>query len=227
MTNATNRLIQSAADEYFPPVQRADADGLLAVGGALTSRRLIAAYARGLFPWYSPGEPVLWWSPDPRCVIFPQQFNPSRSLKKAARRAQFEFTLDADFARVMNECAAARPEGTWITAEMKRAYGNLHKLGVAHSVEVWQNKNLRGGLYGVSLGGVFFGESMFSRVTDASKVALMFLLDRLTQWDFRLLDCQVCSPHLTRLGATPIARAEFINRLQDGLQLPGRPGNWR
>ena len=222
--------------EDFPPLEAATEEGVLAVGGDLGEARLIAAYRGGIFPWYGPGEPIIWWSPDPRCVIFPEKFRPARSLKKSIRRCHFDFTLDTAFAQVIAECAARRDRvnrganrgasGTWITAEMARAYTGLHRSGIAHSAEIWQRGRLVGGLYGVALGGVFFGESMFSRVTDASKAALALLIVRLLQWDFRLIDCQVSSAHLLSLGAEEIPRTEFIGHLQAALNLPGKPGNW-
>ncbi|MDD9811995.1 MAG: leucyl/phenylalanyl-tRNA--protein transferase [Gammaproteobacteria bacterium] len=228
----------------FPPLRAARADGLLAVGGDLSEARLVAAYRRGIFPWYESGGPLLWWSPDPRCVLFPQRLKVSRSLARRLRRGDFDFTLDAAFARVISACAAPRAGkrgdgggdggggdggGTWLTADMMRAYTALHRRGIAHSAEAWRGGpggELVGGLYGVALGGVFFGESMFSRESDASKVALARLVERLRAWGFVLIDCQVTSPHLLRLGAEEIARAEFIARLQAALKLPGKPGNW-
>ena len=218
--------------ETFPPPEAATPEGLLAIGGDLSERRLMAAYRSGIFPWYGAGEPILWWSPDPRCVIFPARFKASRSLKKSLRRQAFRFTLDTAFERVIAECAAPRHAsrdgagGTWITAEMAQAYIGLHRSGVAHSAEIWQRDRLVGGLYGLALGGVFFGESMFSRETDASKAALALLIERLLKWDFRLIDCQIRSAHLLRLGAEEIPRSEFIARLQSALALPGKPGNW-
>lgn len=207
-------------------------EGLLAVGGDLSEARLLAAYRGGIFPWYGRGQPILWWSPDPRCVLFPSRFKPSRSLKKSIRQGRFRFTLDTAFARVIGECAAPRDsasggtDSTWITAEMARAYIGLHRSGIAHSAEIWQRERLVGGLYGLALGGAFFGESMFSRVADASKAALAGLVERLLRWDFRLIDCQVSSPHLLSLGAEEIPRAEFMAQLQSALDLPGKPGGW-
>ena len=222
--------------EDFPPLEAATKEGLLAIGGDLSEARLLKAYRSGIFPWYGASEPILWWSPDPRCVLFPDQFKCSRSLMKSIRRSRFHCTLDAAFERVIAECSVPRntsrntsqdaASGTWITAEMTRAYVGLHRCGVAHSVEVWQQDRLVGGLYGIALGGVFFGESMFSRVSDSSKAALAFLIERLRRWDFCLIDCQVTSPHLLSLGAEEIPRAEFITRLQSALRLPGHPGNW-
>lgn len=217
----------------FPPLEAANQDGLLAVGGNLSEECLLNAYYRGIFPWYTEGEPILWWSPDPRCVIFPEKFKPSHSLKRSIRKQGFTFTMDTAFARVIAECAAPRDtdadnsgSGTWITAEMAHAYTGLHHSGFAHSAEIWQHEQLVGGLYGIALGGVFFGESMFSRVVDSSKAALAMLIEQLLQWDFRLIDCQVCSPHLLRLGAEEIPRTKFIAHLQSALRLPGQPGNW-
>lgn len=215
----------------FPPPDTAPDEGLLAVGGGLSEARLVAAYRSGIFPWYGPGEPVLWWSPNPRCVLFPERFKVSRSLAGSMRRGGFEFTLDTAFARVISECAAPRrgagqSGGTWITPEMKRAYTALHRNGIAHSAEVRRRGQLVGGLYGLAIGGVFFGESMFSRVSDASKVALARLVERLREWDFCLIDCQVCSPHLLSLGAEALPRAEFLRRLPSALQRPGKPGRW-
>ncbi|MGI9311784.1 MAG: leucyl/phenylalanyl-tRNA--protein transferase [bacterium] len=218
-----------ASGEWFPPLHAASEEGLLAVGGDLSEQRLLAAYRRGIFPWYGPGEPILWWSPDPRCVIFPDKFEPSRSLRKSIRRYRCGFRLDTAFERVIAECAAPRDNnnddddtnGTWISDEMMRAYIGLHRRGVAHSAEVWRRGELIGGLYGIALGGAFFGESMFSRAADASKVALALLIEQLLRRDFRLIDCQVCSPHLLRLGAEPIARERFIARLESALRRPG------
>ncbi|MDD9858379.1 MAG: leucyl/phenylalanyl-tRNA--protein transferase [Gammaproteobacteria bacterium] len=215
----------------FPPPHAATDEGLLAVGGGLSEARLVAAYRSGIFPWYGPGEPVLWWSPNPRCVLFPERFKVSRSLAGSMRRGGFEFTLDTAFARVISECAAPRrgagqAAGTWITPEMARAYTALHRSGIAHSAEVRRRGQLVGGLYGLAIGGVFFGESMFSRASDASKVALARLIECLLEWDFCLIDCQVCSPHLLSLGAEALPRAEFLKRLPSALKRPGKPGLW-
>ncbi|MDD9875751.1 MAG: leucyl/phenylalanyl-tRNA--protein transferase [Gammaproteobacteria bacterium] len=215
----------------FPPPHAATDEGLLAVGGGLSEARLVAAYRSGIFPWYGPGEPVLWWSPNPRCVLFPERFKVSRSLAGSMRRGGFEFTLDTAFARVISECAAPRrgagqAAGTWITPEMARAYTALHRSGIAHSAEVRRRGQLVGGLYGLAIGGVFFGESMFSRASDASKVALARLIECLLEWDFCLIDCQVCSPHLLSLGAEALPRAEFLKCLPSALKRPGKPGLW-
>jgi leucyl/phenylalanyl-tRNA--protein transferase len=213
----------------FPDTKYATEEGLLALGGDLSSQRLLSAYRKGIFPWYNPGEPILWWSPDPRCVIFPNQFKPQRSLTKSIRKYRFQFSFDRAFEDVINQCAAPRESGacTWITRDMKESYSLLHRQQFAHSIETWMDGKLVGGLYGISLGGVFFGESMFSRVTDASKAALNFLMSHLVSWDYQLIDCQITSPHLLRLGARDIPRAEFLKRLELALNCNGKPGNWR
>lgn len=218
------------ADAPFPDVGLAEREpnGLLAVGGDLSITRLLNAYRRGIFPWYSPGDPILWWSPDPRTVLRPNAVRISRSLRKTLRKGRFRVSLDRDFDAVIAACAAPRPgsDGTWLVPEMIRAYQHLHRRGVAHSVEVWSDGELAGGLYGVALGGVFFGESMFTRVTDASKVALVHLCRSLDAWGFRLIDCQVLTAHLLRMGAEEIARAEFVRLLARFCALPGREGSW-
>ena len=199
--------------EAFPPVERAlrDPDGLLCAGGDLSSARLLEAYRRGIFPWYSEGQPILWWSPDPRVVLFPGEFRVSRSLGKTLRNRGFETSIDRAFAEVVARCAdtGLRPAGTWISPDMQAAYRELHRLGHAHSVETWLDGRLVGGLYGVALGTAFFGESMFSVERDASKVALKRLVDEAVSHGVGLIDCQVASPHLERLGARCIPRAEF------------------
>lgn len=214
----------------FPPVESASADGLLAVGGDLSCARLLAAYQRGIFPWYNKGQPILWWSPNPRAVLYPEKLNVSRSLHKTLRRDQFQVRFDTCFRDVMYACAAPRVQypdgGTWITDDMVAAYCGLHEMGHAHSVETWQGDSLVGGLYGVACGGVFFGESMFTRTADASKVALAALVSELRAWKFVLIDCQLPSAHLSRMGAESIARADFLAVLKEALQLPGRPGRW-
>ncbi len=269
----------------FPPVEDAlqEPNGLLAAGGDLSPTRLINAYRSGIFPWYNAGEPILWWSPSPRTVIFPAHLKVSRSLRRTLRRGAFHVTLDTQFRQVMEACAAPRrdaqvpwaaapgilppatlvhpctsqdaqerpprkPEGrfrhpasgdtcpsvdgggTWISAEIIDAYCRLHEMGVAHSVEVWQEHDLVGGVYGLALGRVFFGESMFSRVTDASKVALVHLVRQLERWGYTVIDGQVSSPHLYTLGAEDISRAAFITLLQeasDAAEPLGPPGPWQ
>jgi leucyl/phenylalanyl-tRNA--protein transferase len=206
-------LGESDSPEAFPPVEQAlkEPDGLLAAGGDLSAERLLAAYRRGIFPWYSRGQPILWWSPDPRAVLIPSELKVSRSLAKTLRNAGFDVRFDTEFAAVIRACGdrRLRPEGTWISREMRAAYTQLYELGHAHSVEVWRADELLGGLYGVALGKVFFGESMFSRERDASKVALKHLCDRLVAKDFALIDCQMATPHLQSLGARLIPRSEF------------------
>lgn len=205
--------------EPFPPVDNATPDGLLAIGGDLSPQRLVLAYRSGIFPWYTETDPILWWSPDPRCVIFPRQFKPSRSLQKSMRNRGYRFTLDSAFEQVIEACAGPRKtqQGTWLSPPMRKAYIRLARLGIAHSAEVWQDNELAGGLYGIALGSVFFGESMFSHRTDASKVAYARLNEKLLTWGFDMVDCQVTSPHLLRLGAREISREAFMKRLECGL----------
>lgn len=209
----------NAADpgHVFPDVSLAlrEPDGLLAVGGDLSSERILAAYRHGIFPWYSEQQPILWWSPDPRTVLFPASLKISRSLRKTLNRQRLQVTLDTAFSDVVTACAEPRAHsfGTWITTEMADAYGKLHARGFAHSVECWFEQRLVGGLYGVAIGRVFFGESMFSREPDASKVALCHLVRQLTAWGFGLIDCQVHSNHLASLGAEEISRADFVRHL--------------
>jgi leucyl/phenylalanyl-tRNA--protein transferase len=204
--------------DRFPPHEAAlsEPSGLLAAGGDLKPERLIAAYARGIFPWYSPGQPVLWWSPDPREVLWPQEFRRSRSLKRSLRQRGFELHENRDFPAVVSACAAprSRSPGTWITPEMKSAYCALHARGIAHSFEIWRGDALLGGLYGVRLGAVFFGESMFSREPDASKAALAGLVQRSELLRIGLIDCQLPSAHLRSLGSRPIPRRQFLDFLR-------------
>ncbi|MBI5461901.1 MAG: leucyl/phenylalanyl-tRNA--protein transferase [Gammaproteobacteria bacterium] len=214
----------------FPPVEFAlrDPDGLLALGGDLSPARLLTAYRQGIFPWYSEGQPILWWSPDPRMALRPDALKISRSLRKTLRKGAFSITLDQDFAAVMAACAEPRADalGTWITDDMYRAYQRLHALGYAHSVEAWQDGCLVGGLYGVALGKVFFGESMFTRAADASKVAFAHLVRQLHRWGFVLIDCQVYTDHLASLGAAPMQRADFCATLERHAQPQDRTGIW-
>ncbi|RME34548.1 MAG: leucyl/phenylalanyl-tRNA--protein transferase [Deltaproteobacteria bacterium] len=209
-------------DLVFPPAELAEANGLLAVGGDLSSERLLLAYSMGIFPWFNEGDPILWWSPDPRCVLFPGEVHVSRSLRKVLRRAGFQVSFDQDFDGVIRACAQVRcerGEETWITAEMIQAYRVLFRLGYAHSVEVWKQGELVGGLYGVALGRFFFGESMFSRCSNASKVALVNLCYSLRQAGYLLIDCQLPNPHLYSLGARDLARSRFLSLLsQAGLR---------
>ena len=225
------RLSANPSDLRFPPVDLSDPDGLLAVGGDLRPERLLEAYRHGIFPWYSDDQPILWWSPDPRTVLFPDKLHISRSLKRSLRPGIFTVTLDTCFNDVMQHCAGPRPQypdgGTWITAEMLEAYTRLHELGYAHSVETWKERQLVGGLYGVALGGAFFAESMFTHVPDASKVALVSLVRQLQAWEFRIIDCQQASPHVMRFGAEEIPRRDFLDRLTAALTLPERRGRWQ
>ncbi len=200
----------------FPPVHLATEEGLLAVGGDLRPERLILAYRNGIFPWYNPGEPILWWSPDPRLVLFPKELHISRSLRRVLRRATFRVTFNTCFEEVILACARARRpagEGTWITPEMVDAYTRLNELGYAHSVEAWRKDQLVGGLYGISLNHCFFGESMFTATSNASKVAFVTLVKRLERLRFHLIDCQVYTRHLVTLGAREIPRKEFIRQI--------------
>ena len=215
----------------FPPVARAlvEPDGLLAAGGDLSPERLLAAYRRGIFPWYSEGEPILWWSPNPRMALFPDEMKISRSLAKTLRNGDHEVRFDTAFSEVMAACAAAPrrgQSGTWISPEMRNAYRRLHELGHAHSVETWVNGSLAGGLYGVAIGQAFYGESMFTRRRDASKIALARLCERLHAHDFGLIDCQMETSHLASLGARPIPRDEFIGRLETLTSAGNPPGRW-
>lgn len=222
-------VFQLSDSLLFPPPALAREDGLLAVGGDLSVERLLLAYRQGIFPWYSPGEPILWWSPNPRLVLFPEEFHLSKRLGRTIRQQVFSLTFDTDFSGVINQCANLRldeGEGTWLDEAMIRAYCKLHELGHAHSVECWQEGELVGGLYGVSLGAAFFGESMFSLVRDSSKVALAGLVERLKGWNFELIDCQVGTGHLQRLGAREIPGEEFSSRLAQAVAKPGRQGKW-
>jgi len=215
----------------FPPVEQAetDPDGLLAVGGDLSLERLINAYRVGIFPWFNDDQPILWWSPNPRLVLFPEQLHVSRSLRKKLRKGIFTATLDRAFDQVIRACAAPRRDeaGTWIISPMMEAYERLHRHHLAHSVEIWQDGELVGGLYGVALGRMFFGESMFSRVSDASKAALVHLVNCLGAWGYRVIDCQMRTEHLQSLGAEEISREDFCRLLATWTTIPGREGSWR
>ena len=218
-------------DDPFPPVTDALADpnGLLAAGADLSVARLIAAYRQGIFPWYSEDQPLLWWSPDPRMVLFPPEFKLSRSLKKRLYRRGYDIRADSAFDAVMRACAEPRrrQEGTWITAKMIAAYGALHRRGVAHSVETWIGGELAGGLYGVALGRMFYGESMFALATDTSKIALAHLVRQLERWNFGMIDCQMKTAHLASFGARELPRAEFMRKLQELVNYPSSSGEWR
>jgi leucyl/phenylalanyl-tRNA--protein transferase len=216
-------IYQLISEPVFPPPQMADDNGLLAVGGDLSPQRLLLAYSMGIFPWFNEGDPILWWSPDPRFILELDQLHVSRSLAKVLRRGPFTVTFDRSFAGVIDACAELRVqngEGTWITPQLRDSYVQLHNMGFAHSVEVWRADDLVGGLYGVSLGRCFFGESMFHRASNASKVALAELVRRLRHLDFELLDCQMPNDHLRSLGAQGIPREEFLQRLRRGGVMP-------
>ena len=214
----------------FPRVEAAlrDPNGLLAAGADLSPERLLDAYARGIFPWSGEGDPLLWWSPDPRMVLWLGEMHVSRSLRRRLRAGSYRATLDTAFEEVMAGCAAPRADhdGTWITPSMMEAYARLAALGHAHSVEVWADGALAGGLYGVALGRMFFGESMFSRMPDASKVALAILARQLERWRFELVDCQMSTSHLASLGAREIPRVEFVRHVDRLVRLPGVPAPW-
>ncbi len=217
-------------DAPFPPVERAlrRPNGLLCAGGDLSSKRLLDAYRRGIFPWFSEGEPILWWSPDPRMVLFPAEVKLSRSLVKTLRRRRYEVRLDSAFAEVIRACSEPRPgqNGTWITPEMQQAYLRLHELGHAHSVETWIDGQLAGGLYGLGLGRAFYGESMFSRIADASKIALAHLARYLERHGFAVIDCQMKTAHLASLGAREIRRSELVRGLAVWTKEARGPGKW-
>ncbi len=217
-------------EPIFPPPEYADPSGLLAVGGDLSKERLLEAYRLGIFPWYSEDQPILWWSPDPRLVLDLKDFKISRSLRKTLKRGIFQITFDHAFEEVIRACASVPREaqnGTWITDEMEKAYIKLHGLGYAHSVESWFGGKLAGGLYGVSLGKCFFGESMFHLKTDASKVALATLVEKLKSWDFHFIDSQMTTEHMLSLGAKELPRRIFLKRLQLALRYPTRRWRWR
>lgn len=216
--------------QAFPPLERAlrEPDGLLAAGGDLSVERLLAAYSRGIFPWFGRGDPILWWSPDPRFVLDPGQIHVGRSLRRTLASDSFRFTFDRAFEDVVAACAIAPRNGqrdTWITPSMQRAYQALHRAGHAHSVEAWQDGQLAGGLYGVAIGRMFFGESMFAKVDDASKAAFVVLCRHLAAWGFPLVDCQMETAHLARFGARMIPRAEFAAIVRQSTRRP--PPDWR
>ena len=215
-------------EHVFPPVELAEPDGLLAVGGDLSGGRLLEAYAHGIFPWFSNRGPVMWWSPDPRFVILPGGLKVSRSMRQVLRRKIFDITMDTSFREVITSCSMARrrDRGTWITKEMIDAYVKLHENGYAHSVAAWDNGKLAGGLYGISLGRTFFGESMFSDVSNSSKAAFIVLAEKLFATGFSLIDCQVHTAHLESLGAVFISRSDFINRVNDSLKHETIRGSW-
>lgn len=212
-------ILAADPESAFPPVEQAldNPNGLLAAGGDLSPTRLLNAYRNGIFPWYSENQPILWWSPAPRCVIYPRQVHLSRRLTRRYNQGRFTVTADQAFDQVIKQCARPRgdADATWITTEMQAAYVRLFELGTAHSVEVWLGPQLAGGIYGIALGAVFFGESMFGSVTDASKIALVALCRQLQHWNFTLLDCQISNPHLISMGAKNISRKIFQSHLKD------------
>lgn len=223
-------MIPLLTDYRFPPLEQAlrTPNGLLAAGGDLAPARLLEAYRHGIFPWFSANDPILWWSPDPRMVLFPHEFKLSDSLRKTLRKHRYTVRIDSAFEQVMRACAAPRDgqSGTWIHEEMVAAYCALHHAGHAHSVETWIDGELAGGLYGIAIGRMFYGESMFSRKTDASKIALAHLCAQLERWNFGMIDCQMNTPHLASLGAREIPRKEFVARLQDLINCEPVPA-WR
>ncbi len=211
----------------FPHPSLANEDGILAVGGDLSPKRLLLAYANGIFPWFCEGDPIIWWSPDPRCVLYPDSINISRSMRKFLKKNLYKVTFDTCFEDVITMCSELRKDNTWITHDIIESYCNLHRLGFAHSVETWHEGSLVGGLYGVSLGKCFFGESMFSVMDNASKTALITLSQRLLEMDFLLIDCQVHSKHLESLGAINIERNAFFECLKKGLSFETMRGSWQ
>lgn len=224
-------ILLPGSDEAFPPVESAlrDPNGLLAAGGDLRPARLLQAYAQGIFPWFSPGEPILWWSPDPRMVFSTDAMHVPKRLARWLRRCDWRISADRDFTGVMRACAAPRDgqSGTWITRSMLQAYTRLHELGHAHSVEVYAGDDCVGGIYGVAIGRMFYGESMFSRADNGSKVALLALAHCLRDWQWPLIDAQVTSAHLRTLGAIELPRSAFRRRIAGLVEQPGRIGSWR
>lgn len=213
----------------FPPVEYSEDDGLLAFGGDLSVERLLTAYSSGIFPWFNPSDPILWWSPDPRPLFYPNDIKPSKSLRQIIRRKQFKITFDHAFEEVLNACSSVPRNGqygTWLTKSMKKAYLKLHQMGYCHSVEAWQNDKLVGGLYGVSIGRNFVGESMFHKADNASKVAFFHLNELLKSWDFHFIDGQVSTPHLLTLGAIEVKRTDFIIQLNESLKYPTKDFLW-
>lgn len=224
------RLIQLSRESLnFPPPEMAlrEPNGLLAMGGDLSSQRLLNAYHQGIFPWFSPGDPILWWSPDPRAVLLPENFHLSRSMKRFHQKSPYQVTLNTQFQQVIEGCASDRQEGTWITHEVKRAWQKLHELGHAHSVEVWRGEELVGGMYGLELGQIFCGESMFSRSENASKTALLIFSDYFQQMGGKLIDCQVLNPHTHSLGAQEIPRATYLHYIHSLARQPLSPDCWQ
>ena len=223
-------VFQLSDENIFPPPELAEENGLLAVGGDLCEERLLLAYSMGIFPWYSSDDPILWWSPDPRLVLLPDELKISRSLMQTIKKGTFNVTMDTDFESVIKACATVHRNNdgdTWITGDMMDAYIGLHKSGYAHSVESWYEGELVGGLYGISLGSAFFGESMFTKKSNASKVAFALLVQQLADWDFTLIDCQITTAHLKSFGAMEISRSEFLKKLQSSLKNSERKNRWK
>ena len=227
--NRSSPFLADGKRSPFPDPRQADADGLLAIGGVLTPEWLVAAYSHGIFPWFDDDRgPLMWWSPDPRAVIEPGHMRVSRSLQRTLRQQRFEVSMDRAFDRVIGQCARSRADtGTWITSDMQRAYSELHALGIAHSIETWKEGRLVGGLYGVSLGRMFFGESMFALEADASKVAFAALHAQTALWRFALIDCQLPNPHLLSLGVRTEPRNRFLERLAANRDASSRRGPWQ
>lgn len=214
---------------YFPPVDNADEHGILAIGGDLSPERLLLAYRSGIFPWFNEDDPIIWWSPDPRFVMFPDQLKVSKSMHQLLKKQAFQITFDQDFRSVITACQTVKrfgQSGTWITEDMLEAYCVLHELGFAHSVEAWREGNLVGGLYGISLGKAFFGESMFAKESNASKFAYITLVQKLKNLHFQIIDCQVYTEHLQSLGAVNMPRADFIRQVENALREETITGNW-
>jgi leucyl/phenylalanyl-tRNA--protein transferase len=214
---------------YFPPVHKADSQGILAIGGDLSVERILLAYRSGIFPWYSEDDPILWWSPNPRFVLFPDKLKVAKSMRPIFNSGKFKVTFDTQFREVITNCKNIfRPDqnGTWLNENMLESFCKIHELGLAHSVEVWQKDELVGGLYGISLGNCFFGESMFAKVSNASKVGFITLVRKLQEKGFEMIDCQVHTKHLESLGAEHIMRNEFMKRLQKCLEKPNLEGKW-
>ena len=220
-------MLHLGSELWFPPAEHFGEDGLVAIGGDLSPARLLLAYERGIFPWSAPEDPLLWWSPDPRAIVHPSDIKVSKSMRNVLNQAQYTISFDRDFEGVMRGCADRPGEGTWITDDFVNAYLTLHELGFAHSVEAWNDDDdLVGGLYGVSLGSMFFGESMFARSSNASKVAFVTLARQLKRWKFDCIDCQIMNPHLESLGARHIQRNEFLSILSAALEQDTKRGTW-
>jgi leucyl/phenylalanyl-tRNA--protein transferase len=222
-------VYQLPKEAIFPHPSEAVEDGLLAIGGDLSPERLVIAYASGIFPWYGVDDPILWWSPNPRLVLYPEKFKVSKSLKQTLRNKPFDIRIDFAFEEVIQNCSKVPRKGqngTWITPEMIEAFVKMHRLGLAHSIEVWEGNKLVGGLYGLSLGKVFFGESMFHKRKDASKIAFYYLSQLALKWDFKFIDCQVTNSHLLSLGAEEIDRDDFLDQLADALEEETKHGVW-